>query len=365
MAEISKLKIGSTSYDIKDATARAAMAGGMHFKGLTTTDLTDGSHTSPIKINNDDYTPVAGDIVLNGVKEFVWDGVAGSGASSYSGTWYEFGNQSGLGRLAYKNSASGDINTNAHSHSYDKTSVTHSVTNPSMTSTGSFTPTGSISVGGSSGTSYTPTGSIGTGATSGAEVVTGGSNSSSTVTLSGGSTSKLVLQSIPVNPNYLTTHDTPTLNTSSIGSASDWSAGSLPSYTYDSSSETLTLATGSLPSLTVTPTTVGTSLAAGKAQQVVSIEGGTTTVVATGEVSPDGGGATVATALHTGGTAAAQAFNPTTTKLGFTGTATKLAFSGSSGTVSVTGTPNVSVADHTQTSTATNSVTVTGTATVS
>lgn len=201
-------------------------------------------------------------------------------------------------------------------------------------------------------------------------ITTGGSNAASSVTLTGGSTSKLVTTSITGTNGTesvsavsktskkltttsitgtngtLTTHDTPTLNTSSIGSASDWNAGTMFSSSYDSSTETLTLNAGSAPSLTITSTNVGTSLTAGAAQTVAKVASSATTVatgglsdtsatsnvgseivsavsitnktvakaassattVATGSVASDGGGATVATALRSGGTAAAQTF---------------------------------------------------------
>ena len=46
----------------------------MHFKGTTTTALTDGTTTAAVTINNSSYTPSAGDVVLYNNKEFVWTG---------------------------------------------------------------------------------------------------------------------------------------------------------------------------------------------------------------------------------------------------------------------------------------------------
>ena len=52
MADISKIKLPSgVTYDIKDAVAREAMAGGTHFLGITSTALTDGSQITSILIN--------------------------------------------------------------------------------------------------------------------------------------------------------------------------------------------------------------------------------------------------------------------------------------------------------------------------
>lgn len=124
MADISKITLPSgTTYDIKDATARAAIGGAIIIRGTTTTALTDGATTNPITIDNESYTAVANDAVFYGNKEFVFDGAK----------WHEFGDMTGLGALATKDSASG-----------------------------SYTPAGTISVNAASGsgTSYTPEGSV-------------------------------------------------------------------------------------------------------------------------------------------------------------------------------------------------------------
>ena len=124
MADISKITLPSgTTYDIKDATARAAIGGAIIIRGTTTTALTDGATTNPITIDNESYTAVANDAVFYGNKEFVFDGTK----------WHEFGDMTGLGALATKDSASG-----------------------------SYTPAGTIAVNAASGsgTSYTPEGSV-------------------------------------------------------------------------------------------------------------------------------------------------------------------------------------------------------------
>ena len=124
MADISKITLPSgTTYDIKDATARAAIGGAIIIRGTTTTALTDGATTNPITIDNESYTAVANDAVFYANKEFVFDGTK----------WHEFGDMTGLGALATKDSASG-----------------------------SYTPAGTIAVNAASGsgTSYTPEGSV-------------------------------------------------------------------------------------------------------------------------------------------------------------------------------------------------------------
>lgn len=97
MPEISKITLPSgTTYDIKDATARATIGGAIAIQGETTTDLSDGLTTNPIQIDGEQYTAKKNDAVFYGNKEFVFDGTK----------WHEFGDMSGLGSLAQKNEAS-------------------------------------------------------------------------------------------------------------------------------------------------------------------------------------------------------------------------------------------------------------------
>ena len=102
MAEISKIKIGSNTYDIKDAVARARIVGGIHYIGKTNTALTDGATTKPIKKYNAetsawvDYEQAIGDIVIYEKAEgrhleFIWSGEH----------WDEFGSTGELGTAAF------------------------------------------------------------------------------------------------------------------------------------------------------------------------------------------------------------------------------------------------------------------------
>lgn len=88
-----------TTYDIEDSVARAAIGGAIIIRGTTTTPLTDEATTNPIIINGDSYTAVANDAVFHEKKEYVFDGTY----------WHEFGDMSGLGDLATKDSASGSF----------------------------------------------------------------------------------------------------------------------------------------------------------------------------------------------------------------------------------------------------------------
>lgn len=78
-------KIATTAF-VKTAidSAKASLAGAMHFIGTTTTTLTDGATTNPIVINSINVTAVSGDVVVIGSKEFVFDG----------SSWVELGDPS-------------------------------------------------------------------------------------------------------------------------------------------------------------------------------------------------------------------------------------------------------------------------------
>ena len=103
MAEISKFVLpNGEAYDIKDATARAAIAsvsGAMKYLGTTTTAISDGSATNPITIGGKSVTVVAGNVVIYGNSEYVW--------ADIEGCWREFGSTGSLKALAFKDSASG------------------------------------------------------------------------------------------------------------------------------------------------------------------------------------------------------------------------------------------------------------------
>lgn len=337
-SKISYAKVGSEKYEIVDKQGREQIsintnniddlydivAGGVHYRGKTTSNIFDGADVNPIIINGKTYTAQAGDLVIKDVDggeslKFVFDGTV----------WSELGSTGVLGTLAYKDNASTQYKPKG------SVTTTLSQTNTQATLTkGDYTPVGT--------------------------------NAASSVTLSGGATSKLVTTTIKGVAGTTTLHDTPTLNTTNVGSASNWNAGSLPSLgapttkkfgtsltagtavsvdidgvrcsvkTTGDDAETLvfesaakttlhdtptlhtedaitaqgTFSKGTLPSLTITNTAVGNELVAGTAT-VVATANTSTTTVATGAVSNTGAGATVATSLHTGGTAAAQTFTGT------------------------------------------------------
>lgn len=145
MADISKITLpNGTTYDIKDATARSQIAGGVHFIGVSSTAITDGGTETPT-ISGTATTPSNGDLVIYNSKEFIWDG----------SNWNEFGDMSNLGSLAYKNSASGTFTPggNVSQPTFTGTSKSVSV---------SGTPNGSVTISSSTtGTkNYTPAGTV-------------------------------------------------------------------------------------------------------------------------------------------------------------------------------------------------------------
>jgi hypothetical protein len=67
-------------------TAVEALSSATDFIGVTSTAISDGSATNPVKINEQDYTAAKGDIVIYGNKEFIWDGAK----------WVELGDTTAL-----------------------------------------------------------------------------------------------------------------------------------------------------------------------------------------------------------------------------------------------------------------------------
>lgn len=166
MADISKITLPSGSqYNFKDTQARAdieavqsAIAGGVTFMGETSTALTDGATASSIVINTNTITAVKGYLVVYQTKEFVYDG----------SKWIEMGDLSAFKALAYKDSATGNF-TPAGSVSQptftgDENSV--SITAADNTN-GNYRPKGTVSKPSFTGTAttstgkFTPEGSVG------------------------------------------------------------------------------------------------------------------------------------------------------------------------------------------------------------
>lgn len=187
MADISVIQLPSgSSYNIKDAWARQAIEGlgnPTHFLGASSTAITDGGTQKPT-INNAEVTPNAGDIVVYGNGEFIWSGTA----------WVELGDLSGLGDLAYKDSASGSITPTG---TVSKPTFTGSSSNVTITAadntSGNYQPKGTVSKPTFSGTeatisssaTYTPAGSVSLTKTNKTTTVSAASSGTTTYTPGG------------------------------------------------------------------------------------------------------------------------------------------------------------------------------------
>lgn len=135
MADISKITLpNGTTYNIKDADARSRIStleSYSEYLGVTTTALTDGADTNPIKINGADVTAKKGEIVNYGSKEFIFNGTV----------WQEFGDMSALKALAFKDSASGSYKP-AGTIAFTNSNKTATVSK--TTGTATYTPEGTV-----------------------------------------------------------------------------------------------------------------------------------------------------------------------------------------------------------------------------
>lgn len=187
MADISVIQLPSgSSYNIKDAWARQAIEGlgnPTHFLGASSTAITDGGTQKPT-IGGSEVTPNAGDIVVYSNGEFIWSGTS----------WIELGDLSGLGSLAYKNSASGSVTATG---TVSKPTFTGSSSTVTITATdntsGNYQPKGTVSQPTFSGTAatisssatYTPAGSVSLTKTNKTTTVSAASSGTTTYTPGG------------------------------------------------------------------------------------------------------------------------------------------------------------------------------------
>lgn len=306
MADISKITLPSgTTYDLKDAYARDLIKELHNFTeylGCTTTNLISDVTTDPdVEIAGETVTAVQGDIVtkLPGHEEFIYNGTV----------WQQFGDLSGLGLLAYKNSASGTF--------IPQGSITaSSFTGTSTTSTGKFTPSGTNAVTAAAPQSgetknYTPSGTV-TGSFTGSSMTSTGTFTAS------GTVSKPTVTPSTASVNSVNTNS---IATAITGYDTVNNIDTKPVYISGVTGETLAFSF-SVPTTQAAVTTESQSVLTsvdvaaptftGTANQAVSVTGTTTGSV---------------------------------TGLGFTGddVIIKSTFTGTEGNVSVSGTPTGSV----------------------
>lgn len=164
--KISVINVGEQPYNLKDAAARTQIesldtrienlnSAVLHFKGTTTTVISDGDKTNRIQIGGQPYDAKNGDVVIyqhdDGLaetkeEEYVWVGEAATGK------WQEFGSTGALKALAFKDSASG-----TYTPIGTVSQPTFSGTEGNISVSG--TPAGTISVG-AGDVNYTPAGSV-------------------------------------------------------------------------------------------------------------------------------------------------------------------------------------------------------------
>ena len=372
MADISKINLGGTVYNIKDSVARDAIVNTLKFKGITTVALTNEGTQVPTDIYGDKATVAdirVGDLVVYSKAEYVW--IEKKSGETSTKQWCLLDALNAYGKLASKDNASGTTSTDGtHKH----TVAVPTYVGTATTFTGEFTPAGGVTL---------------TAAANG--VKTTGTVSAPTITLDGGSTSKLktatakgvtgtgkAVTSVSLtNPTLTTgtatfvtggTVSAPTggitisaPTSKALTNASATSSNVVTNATYTAENETLALTIGA-PTITVSKTTdnfvtsatsankfvtgVTHSLTTAKGLNAASLNAGSIAVgtavfaqgateftYATGTVASDGTGSTVVTALHTGATATAPTFTATT---GLNAT-----LSGTKATISVSGTPKL------------------------
>lgn len=171
VGDISLITLPSgNTYSIKDTVARSTAGGGLQFRGITTTEITDGATTTSYVIGSNTLTAQNADMVVYGTKEFIY--------TTADNKWHELGDNTSLGQLAYKDSASG---TYIGVASVSVTTATSSNQTASVTAsavpnggTANYTPSGDISFTNTenktatvspaaTGTAtYTPDGTVGT-----------------------------------------------------------------------------------------------------------------------------------------------------------------------------------------------------------
>lgn len=226
MADISKITLPSgTTYDIKDAIAREIASGGLQFRGVTTTTLTDGATTTTYSIDKENHTAANGDLVIYGSKEFVF--------STTDNKWHELGDNTSLKALAYKDSATGSYKPEG---TVSQPTFTGSSSNVTITSTantsGNYQPAGTVSQPTFTGNNFTPSGSVSfTNENKTTTVSTATINTSNpktytpsgsiSVTTAGATTTVNSITAVGTLPSLTTTVENETLT---IG----WSAGTLP-----------------------------------------------------------------------------------------------------------------------------------------
>ena len=259
-------------YDIVDAGARqliAELEEYTEYLGVTSTPIEDESTTNPITIGGESVEAKTGNIVNYGSKEFIWNGTM----------WQEFGDLSGLGDLAFADTASA-----------------------------SYTPQGTVS---------TPTVTIGGEATASAPNVditgvTATLANAPAITLSG--TAEAGAQTITVTPSKVTIDE--------LDSVGTLASCTLPTYSVDANG---------LCTITAGSYTAGTLPTKKSTTEVVTAVSATASASSV-DITNLSASATAPT-INVGGTASASA--PTIDLTQVTATASQPTFTGTGATITV------------------------------
>ena len=267
---ISKVTLpNGTTYDIKDTWSRdqidiiyGLIEGGVNFIGVVAAppahQISDGDTTKDIVVKDGDSTKdvsaTAGDIAIQGTKEYIFDGTA----------WREFGDITGLGDLAFADTASGPFTP---AGTVSKPTFTGSQSTVTITATdnasGNYQPKGTVSQPTFSGTkvkisgTVTPSGSVsgsftGTGVrlvTGNISVPTSASTTTATTENKTATVSAAASGEATYTPGGSVSGTAVEMNTTSVNSIT--AVGTLPSWsaTVPSGTENLTFSwnTGTLP----------------------------------------------------------------------------------------------------------------------
>ena len=339
---------GSKVY-VKDEVAREAIQGGTHFRGVTSTVLTDGASTNPITIGEQSYTAVNGDIVAYSNKEFIF--------ADFDSKWHELGDLTGLGALALKDEASGTYTpagevtfsggTVSSSGSYTPAGTVE-FSGGTVESTGSYTPAGTVEFSGGtveSTGSYTPAGEVTF--NGGTVESTGSYTPAGTVEFSGGTVSSSGAYTPAGTVSKPAVDVTaPTASISVFDQAGSVTAGSAASLTltYTEGSEELAISfTPNTPTAVTLPTSkvenVVSSVSA-ELHEAPSFSGTAATIEVEGTAAGTATFSGTAATIEVEGTAAGTAtFSGTAATIEVEGTAAGTAtFSGTAATIEVEGT---------------------------
>ena len=276
MSQISSITLpNGTTYEIADITARSMATGGLTLLGITTTALSDGATTATIVVNGKNVSAINGGVAIYNQGEYVF--------STTDNKWHKFGDTSGLGSLATKNSASGSYKPegSVSQPTFSGTAATLSVKGtpsgtvaPASSGTATYTPEGTVSAPAFTGTQGsvsvkgTPSGTVAPASSGTATYTPEGTVSQPTTTVTLNTASKYVAGSATGGGSVTAgTAASCTLPNLEIGVEGEtltlnWTAGSftanrptavtLPSFTSQ------TIATGVKSATTSQPTFTGT-----------------------------------------------------------------------------------------------------------